>query len=241
MSSTAARRRSTSWARRTAAAMSPGSGGRDRRPAGRAPRPGRRSGWSPPEAQARARRRTRPRPRRRWGTGAPARRARTARHTAPGRSPAGPAPRAARSTRAGTQLATSSSRALAQPKRSWRGVRWPTMASMVFTARYASVPGAPASTPHSAGATTASVGVLGDRLDDRPGDLGGVEVGRVAAHQRRQLRPAPASRSPERQRLGDGVGRLGQAPAGDRAGRWPPPSSAASPRPAAPSSVPGSV
>src|SRR5690606_9244087 len=58
--------------------------------------------------------------------------------------------------RAGAQLATSSSRAAAHPNRSYLGLRYPTIASSVLTARYIISPGIPATAPQNSGATDAS-------------------------------------------------------------------------------------
>src|SRR5690625_3189382 len=58
--------------------------------------------------------------------------------------------------RAPGRLSRSSRRAEAQPNRSYRALRWPTMASSVLTARWANRPGTPATAPQRGGATTAS-------------------------------------------------------------------------------------
>src|SRR5699024_1840389 len=62
----------------------------------------------------------------------------------------------AASKRAPGRLSRSSRRAEAQPNRSYRALRWPTMASSVLTARWANRPGTPATAPQRRGATTAS-------------------------------------------------------------------------------------
>ena len=131
-----------------AAARCPGSAGPARR---RGRRSARRAG-----GPARPRRPPRPGPR--WGWGGAGRRAATRVSALRGAPPtSGAAAAASRAaTRAGTAFATSSARALAQPKRVWRVERCPTIASRVFTARYPSRPGTPATAPHSSGATTAS-------------------------------------------------------------------------------------
>ncbi len=81
----------------------------------------------------------------------------SARHTCT--APAESSPRTTASaavSRAPGQPARSSSRAAAQPKRRYRGERWPTIASRVLTARKPTRPGTPATAPHSRAPTTAS-------------------------------------------------------------------------------------
>ena len=127
--------------------------GRGRCRARRGARCGRRSGWRRRDG-CRGHRRRRPRPGPRSVTGG--RRRPGPRWRTPMR---GSAPSRAASTavsREPGRLRRSSRRAEAQPKSRYRSLRWPTIASRVLAARYASSPGTPASAPRTSGATTAS-------------------------------------------------------------------------------------
>jgi hypothetical protein len=83
---------------------------------------------------------------------------RASRQACAGRPPATGAHAAVSSavSRAGPQLATSSSRADAAPNRASRGDRCPTIASRVLTARYTVRPVIPPAAPHTSGETMAS-------------------------------------------------------------------------------------
>ena len=99
----------------------------------------------------------------------------------------------------GRSSPTSSSRALAQPKRSSRGEWWPTIASIVLTRAVSTgAPGAPATAAHTLGATTASTLFSATTRSPRPPSPRRRRHGSRPDEARHRLRAAHRDRRPQR-------------------------------------------